>query len=85
MMLNVSLANDSIVDSDYFVLLTDYDNFSVVWSCEKLNETASIEFIWFLLRSLNANITTSMLLQIAQLGVNISADDLRPTVQSEDR
>ncbi|XP_049530212.1 apolipoprotein D-like [Anopheles darlingi] len=49
--LNVSFYGAPNDESNYWVLDTDYENYSIVWSCEPLGEDRSLEYYWLLSRT----------------------------------
>uniref|UniRef100_A0A182NRI3 Apolipoprotein D n=1 Tax=Anopheles dirus TaxID=7168 RepID=A0A182NRI3_9DIPT len=49
--LNVSFYGAPNDESNYWVLDTDYENYSIVWSCEPLGEERSLEYFWLLSRT----------------------------------
>uniref|UniRef100_A0A182JQH2 Apolipoprotein D n=1 Tax=Anopheles christyi TaxID=43041 RepID=A0A182JQH2_9DIPT len=49
--LNVSFYGAPNDESNYWVLDTDYENYSIVWSCEPIGEERSLEYYWLLSRT----------------------------------
>ncbi|XP_050072150.1 uncharacterized protein LOC126560032 [Anopheles maculipalpis] len=49
--LNVSFYGAPNDESNYWVLDTDYENYSLVWSCEPIGEERSLEYYWLLSRT----------------------------------
>lgn len=68
--------------SNYWVLGSDYVNYSLVWSCEQLTQTTYNEFAWVLSR--NKEMTPEVYAKVYALIAknNISVDDFRFTDQS---
>ncbi|XP_003436167.2 uncharacterized protein LOC11175951 [Anopheles gambiae] len=49
--LNVSFYGAPNDESNYWILDTDYENYSIVWSCEPIGEERSLEYYWLLSRT----------------------------------
>lgn len=68
--------------SNYWVLGTDYINYSLVWSCEQVTATTYNEFAWVLSRE--KELTPALYAQVYALiaANNIAVEDFRFTDQS---
>ncbi|XP_053680165.1 apolipoprotein D-like [Anopheles nili] len=49
--LNVSFYGAPNDESNYWVLDTDYESYSIVWSCEPIGQDRSLEYYWLLSRT----------------------------------
>ncbi|XP_058817412.1 uncharacterized protein LOC131680720 [Topomyia yanbarensis] len=69
-------------DSDYWILATDYQDYSVVWSCRP-NGLNSIESAWVLSRKPTLE-STALVLANNVIAANLAKDSFRPTKQGSD-
>uniref|UniRef100_A0A182QXM1 Apolipoprotein D n=1 Tax=Anopheles farauti TaxID=69004 RepID=A0A182QXM1_9DIPT len=84
--LNVSFFGAPNDRSNYWVLDTDYDNFSVVWSCEQLTPQQSEESFWVLSRTPNPITDRDILFRIHTIMRRyIDRAQVRFTRQLDDR
>ena len=58
----------------YWIVDTDYENFSLVWSCEDVEGLISLELAWVLSRkrTLDANTVSKLKKELEQYGVKIN-------------
>lgn len=68
--------------SNYWVLDTDYTNYSVVWSCEQISAQSYNEFAWVLSRSKEVTSESYAKIYSAICANNVQVGDFRFTDQS---
>lgn len=69
--------------SNYWVLGSDYQNYSLVYSCEQINGTTYEEYAWVLARTKNPSAEVWSKIYGLIAANNINTDDFRFTEQSE--
>ncbi|XP_062557077.1 uncharacterized protein LOC134221928 [Armigeres subalbatus] len=84
--LNVAFFGAPNDRSNYWVLDTDYENYSVVWSCESVEENRSRESFWLLSRSRQLSQDEQVEEKVNDIIQKyIDPEQIRITDQSEDR
>ena len=70
----VSLPPSASVMGDYWVLDTDYDNYTLIYSCESILGVAHIEFAWILARNMTVDqsLTDRLMAELKGYGVDVT-------------